>query len=61
PYVLHFDGEKNIGFYNITTDSLMETNLLNSPEIAQIKDSLSYSLKGIIQNYNYRLIKNQTN
>lgn len=64
PFALTFDGEKNVGFYNLTNDSLMQQNLINQkillPNITQKLDSMEQTIKAIIQQYNYALIHNKT-
>lgn len=59
-YVLLFDGEKTTGFYQLTTDSLLQQNLLTDSTITIQKNELEKKLKGILQQYNNRLINNQT-
>ena len=59
-YFLLFDGEKSIAFYDLVNDPLMASNIiteLNSDELIQ-KDEAENLLKGIIQQYNNRLINN---
>jgi phosphoglycerol transferase MdoB-like AlkP superfamily enzyme len=58
---LIFDGSKTIEFYNVKTDSLLINNLvydLNPIEKSKL-NKLEMLLKGIIQQYNNRLINNQ--
>ncbi len=54
---LQFDGEKTIGFYNLLTDSLMKTNLVNNNLSAQAEQEKS--LKKFIQHFNQTLIENK--
>jgi len=56
-----FDGEKTTDFYNLKQDSLLSNNLINSLTIEQNinKDKAEKLLKGIIQQYNNRLINNK--
>ena len=53
--LLHFDGEKVVGLYHLTTDPLLKHNLLrpNSPQ------PNCRHLKAIIQSYMQRMINNQ--
>ena len=53
--LLHFDGEKVVGLYHLTTDPLLKHNLLrpNSPQPD------CRHLKAIIQSYMQRMINNQ--
>lgn len=62
PYVLKFNGEQTIGFYNISTDPDMTNNLMLSVKdgIPEIKTKLELQLKATIQQYNNRLIDNKT-
>ena len=56
-YLLHFDGEKITGLYNIKSDILMRKNLINDlPEVAAIYEQ---KLKAILQSYTTRLWSNQ--
>lgn len=59
-YILLFDGENASGLYQLTQDSLMKNNLLDSIQHQGTKTALETQLKAIIQQYNNRLIKNQT-
>lgn len=60
-YFLIFDGEKSSNFYDLKTDSLLSNSLIGnlSPEQKIKKEQLEKLLKGIIQQYNNRLINNQ--
>jgi phosphoglycerol transferase MdoB-like AlkP superfamily enzyme len=56
-FLLVFDGTKTLGLYNFKTDKMVEQNLMESqPEIVQ---SMETRLKGIIQQYNNRLIEDR--
>lgn len=55
-YMLEFDGERSIGLYNYENDRFLSTNLVDKkPEVTK---QLEHQLKGLIQDYNYRLIHN---
>jgi phosphoglycerol transferase MdoB-like AlkP superfamily enzyme len=51
-----FDGEKITNYYALDTDSLLENNLLKESKLKTKDERL---IKGIIQQYNNRLINNQ--
>jgi phosphoglycerol transferase MdoB-like AlkP superfamily enzyme len=51
-----FDGEKITNYYALKTDSLLENNLLKESKLKTKDERL---IKGIIQQYNNRLINNQ--
>ena len=55
-YLLQFDGNKTIAFYNIKSDSLLQNNLIESSVNLQ---ELETYLKAIIQSYQERLIENR--
>jgi phosphoglycerol transferase MdoB-like AlkP superfamily enzyme len=56
-FVLQFDGENSIGFFDIKKDILMENNLINDlPSEVALHEQ---KLKAIIQSYMTRLVKNQ--
>ncbi len=57
---LIFDGEKTTDFYNLSEDSLLTNNLINELNGQQLveKNKAEKLLKGIIQQYNDRLINN---
>lgn len=59
-YVFLFDGEHSSGLYHLKQDSLMKNNLLDSTHYQNTKTTLEMQLKAIIQQYNNRLINNQT-
>lgn len=60
PFVLQFDGEKSIGWYDLTADSLMKNNLIHQPTQKEKREELERNLKAIIQDYNSRLIHNKS-
>ena len=55
-YLLQFDGSKTTGFYELSTDSLLQNDLKNQQLSAQ--KTLETQLKAIIQQYNNRMITN---
>jgi len=56
-FVLHFNGEKSVGFYNIKNDILLENNLIYAlPEEVAFHEQ---KVKAIIQSFMTRLHKNQ--
>ncbi len=59
PYILQFNGEKSIGFYNLSNDSLMKENLINTANI-DVLNTMELYLKANIQQYNNKLINNKT-
>lgn len=59
PYMIRFDGERTVGLYDLRTDSLLNTNLLNEPSLQGKRDSLTQLLQAQIQEYNRRLIENR--
>ncbi len=56
-YVLHFNGNETVGFYNLATDPLLEKNLVSEANFDRMR--LEMFLKGIIQQYNHRMIHNE--
>jgi len=60
-YFLIFDGEKTIEYYDMAKDSLLRKNLIGimNPQQKNSKEKTEKLLKGIIQQYNNRLINNQ--
>ena len=58
---LIFDGQKTSNFYDLKTDSLLAINLIGNLSLEQNikKEKTEKFLKGIIQQYNNRLINNQ--
>lgn len=57
-YLLIFDGQKSLNLFNTKNDPLLKINLIDSPAELTIKNKLESKLKGIIQQYNNRLINN---
>ena len=55
-YLLQFDGNKPIAFYDIKSDSLLQNNLIENTDKLQ---ELETYLKAIIQSYQERLISNK--
>jgi phosphoglycerol transferase MdoB-like AlkP superfamily enzyme len=60
PYVYSFDGMRSLGLYKLTSDSLMEKNLLMDTNYATKIDSFENITKAMIQTYNNRIIQNKT-
>jgi len=58
---LIFDGTKTINYYELANDSLLTNNLINNLTSQQLieKNKTETLLKGIIQQYNNRLINNK--
>ena len=56
-YMLMFNGEKNLGLYELTKDKMLRNNLLK--DSANLANQLDVKLKAIIQQYNYRLLNNK--
>jgi uncharacterized sulfatase len=58
PFVYQFNGENGSAFYDLTSDALMQHNLIDKKITVQLKmDTL---LKSYIQQYNFDLIHNKT-
>jgi phosphoglycerol transferase MdoB-like AlkP superfamily enzyme len=56
-FILQFDGEKSVGFYDSKNDILMQNNLVNEkPEQVFFYEQ---KIKAIIQSYTTRMVKNQ--
>lgn len=55
-YLLQFNGNKTVGFYNIKTDSLLQNNLIDYNEELFKNEEF---LKAIIQSYQERLVYNR--
>ena len=56
-FVYQFDGTNGVALYDISMDSLMQHNAKNEqPDVA---NGLERKLKGYLQSYNQRMIKNQ--
>lgn len=60
PYVYQFNGDKGIAFYDLTSDSLMNKNLIDEKLILKTQNKMDTLLKSIIQQYNHSLISNST-
>ena len=56
-YILQFDGEKSIGFFDIQNDILMQNNLLK--DSTKVVAFYEQKLKAILQSYTTRLATNQ--
>jgi len=56
-WMLQFDMEKTKGLFNLKTDPLLKKNLADKN--LPIQDSLERQIKAFIQQYNYRMVKNQ--
>jgi phosphoglycerol transferase MdoB-like AlkP superfamily enzyme len=60
PWVYQFDGSKEVGLYNLRSDSLMSSNTINQPSTMAQQRKMSLLMRSYIQQYNHRLIHNQT-
>ena len=60
-YLLQFDGNKTIAFYNYKTDSLLQNNLQKQPSevLKTFQTSMESKLKAIIQTYHHAMIANK--
>lgn len=58
-YLLQFDGEKVIGFYDIKKDTMLTDNLVNVDKHQKIIHLYEIKLKAIIQQYYTRMIQNK--
>ena len=56
--LLQFDGEKSVGYYNFKTDPMLEINLKGKER--KQEEEMTNFLKAYLQQYNERLIKNNT-
>jgi len=56
-FMLAFDGEKNLGLYNISTDKMLKRNLLK--DSTMLSRNMGIKLRAMIQQYNYRLLNNK--
>lgn len=56
-YLLVFNGEKSISFFNTASDKMLTNNLNDSAII--MKGEMENILKSVIQNYNSRMINNK--
>jgi phosphoglycerol transferase MdoB-like AlkP superfamily enzyme len=54
-HLLQFDGNKSIGLYHISNDSLLQKNMVN--KVDEMRDLEDY-LKAIIQTYQQRVVTN---
>lgn len=60
PFVYKFDGEKSAGFFKVDTDSLMKNDLTGKTDVRPLLHHYDSVIKVRIQDYNHRLITNQT-
>ena len=60
PYVLHFDGNETLAFYDMQDDSLLQHDLKNSKTRLDIQENMEMKLKAYLQQYSNRLIHNKT-
>lgn len=58
-YVLHFDGERSLGFYHFPSDSLLKQNLLGDSAYASKVKRYEDRIKAIVQTYQLALTTNQ--
>lgn len=58
-YILQFDGERSVGFYKFTSDSLLKHNLISEPKYKKTQQELASQLKAIIQSYMERMNENK--
>ena len=56
-FVYQFDGTNGVALYDISKDSLMQRNVINEQQ--DVAKGLDRKLKGYLQSYNQRMIKNQ--
>lgn len=56
-FVYKFDGEKDVSFYDLSKDSLLRRNLIKQNQVKA--NHMSELTKGIIQQYNNRILENQ--
>jgi phosphoglycerol transferase MdoB-like AlkP superfamily enzyme len=59
-YILFFGGRNTSGLFDLSKDSLLYHNLIDSTDLNPIKKSLETQLKAIIQQHNTRLNNNKT-
>ena len=59
-YILFFGGKNTSGLFDLSKDSLLYHNLIDSTNLTPIKKSLETQLKAIIQQHNTRLNSNKT-
>lgn len=60
PYVLHFDGDRSVAFYNADIDPLLSKNLISQNDLEVKKAEMERFIKAYIQVYNHALISNST-
>ena len=58
-YVLHFNGEETIGFFNVKKDSLLIHPLKSDTAILSKRNTMEQQTKAVIQTYNEALIDNK--
>lgn len=58
-FVLHFNGDNSIGFYNYSVDSLLSNNLIEDALFLKQIEEMEVRCKAIIQTYNTTLIHNK--
>ena len=58
-HLLQFDGEKTIGFYNYSTDSLLQHSLLQDSSFSGQILEMENKCKAVIQTYHSALIENR--
>jgi phosphoglycerol transferase MdoB-like AlkP superfamily enzyme len=56
-FLLQFDGQKTVGFYNIKSDILLQHNLMGNPPAEQAL--YEQKIKAIIQSYTTRMARNE--
>ena len=56
---LQFDGDKTIGLFDFSHDSLLQKNKMTDPQDKSLREELEKKLEAFIQQYNYSLIHNQ--
>ena len=59
-YILLFDGENSVAFFQLSTDSLMQQNIVHESKNKDLLTKYETKLKAILQQFNNRLINNQT-
>ena len=58
-FLIHFNGEKVLGFYNYAQDSLLNKPLKEDKEFAERLKAMENRCKAIVQTYNQALIQNK--
>ena len=56
-YLLQFDGRQSVALYNFKSDTLQENNLVRVR--AEVVGKMERKIKGIVQQYNTRMIENK--